>query len=246
MSVVPQRRLAIIPARGGSKRLPRKNVIAFAGKPMLAHTIEAARDSGCFSMVMVSTEDAEIAAAATAADATVQLRPAPLATDDARVVDVCLDVLAREEAAGRPYDIFCCLYPAAPLRRETDVRAVMALIEPGRCDFALAVTTYDQPPHQALLQLPNGELAPMWPDLINRRAADVGPLVVDNGSTYAATVAAFRAHRTFYGPGLRGHLMPPTRSVDIDLPEDLALADYYARIQDDAGRDRLEVGPKTR
>lgn len=219
--------LCVIPARGGSKRLPRKNVIEFRGKPMLLHTIEAAQQSGCFARIAVSSEDEEILALARAAGAEAAVRPAALASDGARVVPVLLDLLDSEARQGRDYDLVCCLYPAAPLRAAEDIRAVLALIEPGRAAFALAVTDYDLPPHQALKLGADNALAPMFPDLVMRRDEEIGRLVVDNGSTYAATVAAFRAHETFYGPGLRGHVMPRARSVDINLPDDLDLADYY-------------------
>ena len=221
-------RLAIIPARGGSKRLPRKNILPFLGRPMIAHTIDAAVSSGCFTRVLVSTEDTEIADAARAAGADIHRRDPALATDAATLIEVCLDILASEERAGHTYDTFACLYATAPLRRVDDIAAVVALAERPDADFALAVTTYPLPPHQALRLGDNGSLAPMWPDLVNLRADNVGRLVVDNGSTYAAKVAAFREHRSFYGPRLAGHLMPRDRSVDIDEQADYDLACWYA------------------
>jgi N-acylneuraminate cytidylyltransferase len=157
------------------------------------------------------------------------IRPPRLATDDATVVQVCLDVLHTVEQAGRNYDIMCCLYPTAPLRTSGDINAVMKLIEPGVCDFAMAVTTYSHPPHQALRCDKNGVLIPVWPDLINLRQTQIGMLAVDNGSTYAVTTKAFRSVKSFYGPTLRGHLMPRARSVDIDVAEDYELAKYYAQ-----------------
>jgi pseudaminic acid cytidylyltransferase len=221
------RRLAIIPARGGSKRLPRKNVLPFLGRPIIAHTIDAATSSGCFTRVLVSTEDAEIAEAARAAGADIHRRDPALATDSATLTEVCLDILASEDRAGRTYDTFACLYATAPLRRADDVAAVVALAERPDADFALAVTTYPLPPHQALRLGEDGGLTPMWPDLVNLRADTIGRLVVDNGSTYAVKVAAFREHRSFYGPRLAGHLMPRDRSVDIDEQADYDLACWY-------------------
>jgi CMP-N-acetylneuraminic acid synthetase len=221
------KRLAIIPARGGSKRLPRKNVLPFRGRPMIAHTIEAALASRCFERVLVSTEDDEIAGAAREAGAEVHERAAELASDAAGVTEVCLDVLVAEERAGRAYEAFACLYATAPLRRADDIVAVTALVDSG-CDFAMAVTTYAVAPHQALRVAEDGTLSAMWPELVERRASEIGTLVVDNGSTYAARVAAFRRHRSFYGPRLRGHLMPRERSVDIDERQDYELACLYA------------------
>jgi pseudaminic acid cytidylyltransferase len=222
------RRLAIIPARGGSKRLPRKNILPFLGRPIIAHTIDAAASSGCFARVVVSTEDAEIAEAARAAGADIHRRDPALATDAATLTEVCLDILASEERDGRTYDTFACLYATAPLRRADDIAAVVALAEQPDTDFALAVTAYALPPHQALRLGEDGGLAPMWPDLVNLRADKIGRLVVDNGSTNVAKVAAFRQHRTFYGPRLAGHLMPRERSVDIDEQSDYDLACWYS------------------
>ena len=221
--------VCLIPARGGSKRLPRKNVIDFLGKPILAYTIDAALSSQLFERVVVSTEDEEIAATAARFGAAIHKRPEHLARDSARIVHVCLDFLDNEERQGRPYDLFGCLLATAPLRNAQDIRDVFGLIEPGRCDFAMAITTYDMPPFQALRQDENGFLLPMWPELINVRSQEAPGIWVDNGSTYFATVAAFRAQQTFYSRGLRGHPMPRERSVDIDEPVDFELARFLAR-----------------
>lgn len=222
------RRVAVIPARGGSKRLPRKNVLPFWGRPMLAWTVDAALDTGLFQRVVVSTEDAEIAETARIAGAEVAARDPELAGDGARVTEVCLDFLCREEEAGCSYDVLCVLYATTPLRTAEDIRGVVDLVEPGQWDFALAVTHYDLPPHQALRRGPAGGLEPMWPEMVTARAEEVGELLVDNGSTYAASVTAFRENGEFYGPGLRGHVMPRSRSVDLDDAEDWELLEFYA------------------
>ena len=222
------KRIAIIPARGGSKRLPRKNLLPFRGRPIIAHTIEQAIASNCFDRILVSTEDEEIARTAQEVGATIHVRAARLATDTATVTEVCLDVLSTEEQAGSAYDVLACLYATAPLRRAEDIKAVVGLIDGHNCSFSMAVTTYAVAPHQALRVLPDGSLVAMWPDLVNLRASDMDRIVVDNGSTYAVTVSAFREHRSFYGPGLRGHLMPRERSVDIDEQSDYELACWYA------------------
>lgn len=218
------KRLAVIPARGGSRRLPGKNVADFGGRPIIAWTVDAALETGRFDRIVVSTDDATVARAAAAAGAETVERPQALATDTATVVEVCLDLLCREREAGRNYEVLCCLYPTAPLRRAEDIVAVLDLLDSGVCDFAMATTRYAHPPHQALVTDADGRLRPLWPELVDRRAADLGELCVDNGSTYATKVAAFREHRTFYGPGLRGWCMPFSRSIDIDEREDLELA----------------------
>lgn len=222
-------RVCVIPARGGSKRLPRKNVVDFFGKPMIAYTIEAALAADRFGRVIVSSEDDEILEIAALFGAEAARRDASLASDGARVSDVLLDFLDAEEAAGRSYEILSCLFPAAPLRKAADVAAVVDLIEPGTCDFAIAVTEYDLPPHQALKLEASGALRPMWPDLVDMRDEEVGPLVVDNGSTYAAHVPAFRRQRNFYGAPLSGHLMARERSVDLNTAVDLEITKLHYR-----------------
>jgi pseudaminic acid cytidylyltransferase len=191
---------------------------------MISYTIDAARDSGCFDRIVVTTEDAEIAGIARKFGADVDPRPARLATDEARVTDLCLDLLKRERLSGRAWTVMACLYATAPMRTAADICATVALLEPGRCDFAMAVSRYSLPPHQALKLEKDGTLSPMWPELIGRRASEFPDLVVDNGSTYVVDVAAFESHGTFYGPTLRGHEMPRERSIDIDTREDFEYA----------------------
>jgi pseudaminic acid cytidylyltransferase len=221
--------VAIIPARGGSKRLPRKNVIDFLGRPIVAYTIEAAIESDCFSRVVVSTEDEEIAVTAERWGAIVDHRRPELATDTVGVVAVCADFLEREARVGRDWQAMCCLYATAPLRAAADIRATMALLKPGVCDFAMAVTAFDHQPHQALQFAEDGRLTPMWPELIERRASDLPVLRVGNGSTYAVSVPQFMKLRSFYGTTMRGYEMPRDRSVDIDTADDLKLALHFAK-----------------
>jgi pseudaminic acid cytidylyltransferase len=216
--------VAIIPARGGSQRLPRKNSADFLGRPMLAHTVDAAIDSGCFARVVVSTEDDEIAEVASRTGAVVDRRRPELATHQVGLVAVCLDFLEREDREGRAWQNMACLYATAPMRNAQDIRDTMALLEPGRCGFAMAVTSYDHYPHQALKFEVGAALTPMWPDLVTKRGSDLPPLRAGNGSTYAVNIAEFREHRSFYGPNLRGHDMPRERSVDIDTHDDLDFA----------------------
>lgn len=226
------KRIAIIPARGGSKRLPRKNVADFNGRPIITYAIGAALDSGVFDKVVVSTEDPEIAAVAREAGAEVRDRPENLATDTARVRDVCLHVLDEEERAGGVYDVMVCIYATAPLITAADVVAMAAMVEPGSSDFVMAVTDYPFPPHQAMRMDDSGKLKAVWPELASRQSQEMGELLIDNGSLYAVSVEAFRRFQTFRGDGVRGYFMPRTRSVDIDTAEDLEMALYFASRKD--------------
>lgn len=213
-------RLAIIPARGGSKRLPRKNVIPFFGRPMLAWSVRAAQDAGIFDRIIVSTEDEEIANAARQAGAEVMGRGDDLAGDAASVSAVVRDVVGQLAHDGKQFDCLCTLYATAPLRGGDDVRKVVDLLDQG-ADFAMAVTSFDLPVHQALTYDDTGCSVPLFPDLVRARAADAPEIFVDNGSTYAVRTDAFLKEGSFYGSPLKTHLMPREKSVDLDTPEDL-------------------------
>ena len=233
--------VAIVPARAGSKRLPHKNTLMFRGKPMLAWTIEAALASGRFTKIIVSTDDEEAAAVASQYWVSVDKRPEHLATDEARVVDVCVDILKRHS-----YAIAACLYATAPLRTAKDIQETMTLLSHTGPSFALAATDYAMSPHQALklvgepiwsynlnIAMSPGRIAsadaePMWPDLIEKRHDEMPKFVVDNGSTYCCFVEPFMQQRTFYGKPLAVHVMPRERSVDIDTKADLDYALWLA------------------
>lgn len=218
----------LIPARGGSKRLPRKNVADFLGRPIIAYTIEAALSSALFDKVVVSTEDPEIADVAAACGATVARREAGLASDTARIIDVCLDYIAEREKEGICPDVLCVPLATAPMRGPQDIRSVCELVTSGTHEFAMAVTTYGHPPFQALRDDGAGNLVPMWPEVVNLRSNELPQAYVDNGSTYCFSVLAFKVQQTLYGKRLGGYVMPRGRSVDIDDQTDFELALYWA------------------
>jgi CMP-N-acetylneuraminic acid synthetase len=178
--------------------------------------------------VTVSTEDPEIAETALRYGAAVARREPGLATDNARIIDVCFDLLARREAEGNCPDVLCVPLATAPMRGAQDIRNVCELVTSGRHEFAMAVTTYDHPPYQALREDGAGNLVPMWPEVVNLRSKDLPQLYVDNGSTYCFSVPAFRAQQTLYGTRLGGYTMPRSRSVDIDDRTDFDLALFWA------------------
>jgi N-acylneuraminate cytidylyltransferase len=225
-----RRHLAVIPARGGSKRLPRKNVIDFFGQPILGYTLDAARAAGCFDRILVSTEDAEIARIAKQLSADVDIRPAALASDDATVIDVCLELLERLERQNESYETLSILYATAPLRTADDIRATHALLRRGHCEFTMAAAEFSQPVHQALRAGADGLAVPVFVDLVGKRAAVAGRYFAGNGSTYCVFVDSFRRERGFYGQPLQLHVMPPERSVDIDTEDDLELARFYGQL----------------
>lgn len=220
--------VAIIPARGGSKRLPRKNVLPVLGKPMLTYPIKAAQQSRLFDDIFVSTEDSEIADVANSCGAKVVQRPEHLAYDQATVVQVCLRVLEVLEAETRLPDIFCCVYATALFLQPDDFVKAYELLNNPTSDFVMGVSEFNLKPLQALE--PKGDfLQPMWPDHLKQQSQVMPRLLASNGTLYWARVGAFREAESFYGERLKGYEIPWIRAIDLDTPEDLEIAQILAR-----------------
>ena len=219
------RRIAIIPARGGSKRLPRKNILPLGGRPMLAWSVDAALQSGLFERVCVSTDDQEISQVASQAGAEVLLRPEPLGSDSATVAEVCSYHLQALEDCGENYDYLFCLYPTAPLRNAQDLCAIASIFD-SRSDAiaVIGVSKFMHYPHQALRVGTNSELQPFWPELVNLRGSELPNLVAGNGSTYAIQVQSFMQENTFLpAKGLYAHHMDLLNSIDVDTHDEYEL-----------------------
>ena len=226
--------LAVIPARGGSKRLPRKNVLPFNGRPIIEYTIEAALESGCFERGVVSSDDDEILRVAGAAGAEVDRRSDELGSDTATVVDVCRDLIRREQALGQSYHRLAALYATSPMRTSEDIRRTIGLLDDPGCDFAIAATRYPHYAHQALSITEDGWVEPRWEDIYELTPGEIGPLACGNGSTYCAKIPEFLALGSFIGHRTRAYLMPMIRSIDIDTQDDFDLAESVYRLQDDS------------
>ena len=209
--------IAIIPARGGSKRLPRKNILPLGGQPMIGYPIKAALDSDLFSEVVVSTEDAEIADIAGGFGAKVVARNAELASDTCGVDEVCLDFLKHIDINVCP--AFCCIYATAALIEPSDLVAGYELLQTTAADTVMSVSHYNYHPVQAL-QTSDGFLKPMWPEFSHLKSQSYPDLVVSNGTFYWSETEAYLQNRSFYGRRLKPFLLPPEKAVDIDTPED--------------------------
>lgn len=225
------RKLAVIPARGGSKRLTGKALIEFQGKPLLAHTILAAIESDRFDKVVVSSDSADILDVAITFGALAHNRSDDLARDETPTAPVLLDLLEQDASKGIGWDVLACLYATAPLRTAQDIQAVVDLLDTNSCDFAMAICEADRPVHQSLTLDETGTLKSVWPEMVNLNSQDAPTYLFGNGSTYAVSVPAFMKSKSLYGPGLKGHVMPRDRSVDINTQEDLDLLRYYASKQ---------------
>lgn len=228
--------VAIIPARGGSKRLPRKNVADFGGKPMLAHPIAAARESGIFRRIIVSTEDREIADIAVRYGAEVLHRPSRLADDTSGVTDVCLHSVQELRNGGDEFDEFCCIYATAALVIPDDLIVSYALLRTApEPDMVMGVCGYPIHPFKALTK--HGHfLRPMWPEENAKKSQEFPEAVASNGTIYWGRTESFLRQQTFYPERLVAYHMPHDRAVDLDTEEDLDRARMLLSMRQHRGR----------
>jgi pseudaminic acid cytidylyltransferase len=218
-------RIAIIPARGGSKRLPRKNIADIGGRPVINRVIVTAWASEMFEHVIVSTEDDEIASIAQAAGAEICERAYELATDYATVDEVCMDVLRRYSSENPEPELFCCLYATAALLLPNDLKTSFNLLEKEpKADVVMGVSSYPIHPYKALRTREDGFLEPQWPEKNALKSQYFPDFVASNGTLYWAKTKAFLHTKGFYPGRLRGYLVPSERAVDLDTPEDLTWA----------------------
>ena len=216
--------LCLIPARGGSKRIPRKNVRPFAGRPMILWPLAAARASGLFDRIVVSTDDAEIAALARDHGAETLDRPAALADDHATTRDVVLHAL--DTLTDLP-DALCCLYATAPFVRAEDLAAAHALLDDG-ADFAVPVARYPFPIERAV-RIRDGRLAMDRPEHLSTRSQDLEESFHDAGQFYWGTPSAWRGDAPIFGPRTAPLVLPAWRVQDIDTEEDWTRAEAMFR-----------------
>lgn len=229
--------LAVIPARGGSKRIPRKNIKPFHGRPMIAWSIDAALASGCFAAVIVSTEDDEIAAVAESLGAAVPFRrPAALADDHTGTAEVIADAAARWAEGRAPPDLVCCLYATAPFVTPDDLRRGRDLIAARGADYAFSVTDFPYPIQRALRLMPDGGVAMMHPEHETTRSQDLEPAWHDAGQFYWGRFAAWQGLRPIFGPASVAVPLPRHRVQDIDTPEDWDIAERLFALEVDRTR----------
>lgn len=215
--------IAIIPARGGSKRLPKKNIANINGVPLILYSIDEAKKAHNISRIIVSSDSDDIIKISENRGAEVVKRDPSLASDTSTVLDVCIDFVKRNlEESEYATTVLVVLYPTSPLRSVEDIESVMDLID-DKCCFSMAVTKYFYPPHQALIKDSNKNAKALFPEYVDKRCSDFGSIVVDNGSTYAVRVDKLLKHRTFYGPDLKVHMMPKLRSIDVNDADDFTL-----------------------
>ncbi|MBU1619171.1 MAG: acylneuraminate cytidylyltransferase family protein [Gammaproteobacteria bacterium] len=221
--------LAIIPARAGSKRLPRKNILPLAGKPLICWTVESALAARGIDQLVVSTDDAEVVRAVAPYQSVVCLeRPADLATDTANSMDVLFQVLDTLEHNGQEYDRVIWLQATSPLRQAIDIEAALSLYDEKQAKAVVSVTTCEHSPLWSNTLPDNGSMSQfIRPEVLGLRSQDLPEYYRLNGALYIADVQLLKQHRTFFQiPGCYAYIMSALNSVDIDQQLDFDFAQF--------------------
>ncbi|BCZ26070.1 pseudaminic acid cytidylyltransferase [Claveliimonas bilis] len=222
------RKIAIITARGGSKRIPKKNIKEFCGKPIIAYSIEAALQSRVFDEVMVSTDLEEIKEIAEQYGAFVPfMRSSEASSDFATTADVIKEVLSDYEKLGKRFDSFACLYPTAPFM--TAKRLVEASSLLADADAVLSVVKYSFPPQRAFV-IRNGGVQFQYPQYERTRSQDLEPIYHDCGQFYMCKVDSFLQHQSLILPVTVPYIMPEEEVQDIDTMSDWEIAEAKYKV----------------
>lgn len=220
--------IAIITARGGSKRIPHKNIKEFCGKPIINYSIEAALRSDLFEEVMVSTDDEEIAKIARKAGAQVPfMRSSETADDHASTDDVLLEVLKQYQKKGREFETFCCMYPTAPFVTAQKLQKAMELLKTA--DSVMPVVAFSYPPQRCFILNESGELRMKWPEYAKTRSQDLEPYYHDCGQFYCCRTKLFIEYGTTDLPHMVPMIMSELEVQDIDDLDDWEIAELKYR-----------------
>ncbi|MBA4741523.1 MAG: pseudaminic acid cytidylyltransferase [Azoarcus sp.] len=220
-------KLAIIPARGGSKRIPRKNIKPFCGKPMIAWSIEAARDSGCFDRIIVSTDDDEIAAIARAHGAQTPFkRPAKLADDHTGTIPVIAHAIEWMGQHETPVEFACCIYATAPFVRNEDLQRGLDVLHSSEADYAFSVTSYPFPIQRAIRVTSDQRVEMFNPEHFDTRSQDLEEAFHDAGQFYWGLASAWLSSKPLFTRDSAPVLLPRHRVQDIDTSEDWERAEW--------------------
>ena len=228
------KKIAIIPARGGSKRIPRKNIKDFLGKPIIAYSIEAALGSGLFDEVMVSTDDEEIASVARRYGAKVPfMRSVENADDYATVSDVLSEVLERyRKELNKTFDFICCIFPTAPFVGPKDLEKSFEKIQKSKFDGLFPVVPFPAPVQRAL-HFQGDKIKMMHPENLNKRSQDLSPAYYDAGQYYWIKYDTFVRERKLWTDNVTAMVISPLKAQDIDTPEDWKLAELKYKLLKD-------------
>ena len=224
--------IAIITARGGSKRIPQKNIKHFCGKPILEYSILAALNSEEFDEVMVSTDDEIIATIARQCGANVPfLRSEKTSGDFSTTSDVLIEVINQYKAMGKVYDYGCCIYPTAPFVTAEKLKYAMNLLEEKNADTVMPVVKFSFPPQRCVI-IEDNKLKMKWPQYLNSRSQDLEPFYHDCGQYYGFNVYKFLQNGKLLSDNTVSIITPELEVQDIDSIEDWEIAEIkYQMLQ---------------
>jgi N-acylneuraminate cytidylyltransferase len=224
-------RLAVIPARGGSKRIPRKNIRNFGGVPMIAWSIQAAIESQCFDRVMVSTDDAEIAQVALSYGAEVPfVRPPELSDDHAGTIPVMAHSVKWQNSHGALASQVCCLYATAPFVQPSDIQRGLHVLQDSCADYAFSVTSYAFPIQRAIRITNEKRVQMLQPEYFNVRSQDLEDVWHDAGQFYWGKAESWLNLRPLFSMDAAPVPLPRHRVQDIDTLEDWARAELMFKV----------------
>ena len=228
--------IAIITARGGSKRIPHKNRKEFCGKPIIEYSIEAAKQAGIFDTVMVSTDDNKIAEIAKNAEAEVPfMRSAETSSDYATTADVLMEVLEKYKERGIRYENACCIYPTAPFVTGNKLRQAMDMLVNEKKDSVIPVVLFSFPPLRGMV-INDGKLEYKWQEYAMKRSQDLEEIYHDCGQFYAFRVESFEKEKKLVTDNTAGMIISELEVQDIDNETDWELAEMKYRLLKEKGR----------
>lgn len=224
-------KIAIIPARGGSKRIPRKNIKEFSGKPMIAYSIECAASSGLFDEIVVSTDDEEIASVArTFGASTPFVRPADLSTDHAGTIPVIAHAVAWFQEQGHTPSAACCIYATAPFVTSEDLRHGLEILETGPWEYVFSATSFGFPIFRSFKRHEDGSVEMFFPEHFSTRSQDLPEAFHDAGQFYWGRPDAWIGNKRFFDRWSNIVMLPRWRVQDIDNVEDWERAEVLMRL----------------
>lgn len=222
--------IAIITARGGSKRIPKKNIKEFCGKPIIAYSIEAALKSGAFDEVMVSTDSEEIADIAKQCGAAVPfLRSEKTSNDFATTADVLEEVILKYEKNGIHFDFLCCIYPTAPFVTAAKLADAKKSLDESDADSLMTIVRFSFPPQRALL-MQDRIVSYQYPEYATTRSQDLEPIYHDCGQFYMCSTNEFLKHHSMVTKRTIGYELPEEEVQDIDNISDWAIAEAKYKV----------------
>lgn len=228
--------LGLIPARGGSKRIPQKNIRPFLGKPILDYAIKAAQACTLFDDIVVSTDCEKIAAIARECEASTPFMRPPVLADDftgtQAVVEHAIKALAEQ---GRYFDYVCCIYATNPLLQSAAVTEGFNLLQQGQCDYVVSAVAFDFPIQRALVR-DGDKILPVQAESMVARSQDLTPMYHDAAQFYWGTSDAFSQGKLLWGDKTRAVILPSAQVQDIDTLDDWVIAEIkYQRLQEQLG-----------